>query len=393
MKKNVLRVIALPIGLLILCSFPPVSKCNDQDTYKVDLVRSLSTAKIETLQVFGIGLNDSVEDILTRIGKGEEAIEKLEDMLSKDEIYKIEIRPGVRVFTGDRVKITSILITSDAKDSLEGDTIAFLRTSTSDECLSFLKEKIGEPKYIKDMPLDLGTEFYFPSGIIFSWIQPSTQNMLPAAIEICSSKELEAKAKKDEAILYTAYLNPELENIPLSKTGFRETLWGMGKEQVKAAETARFLYEKKGAGEKKGIDELAYDYELDGLKSVILYHFAAGRLTKAYYLITAEHTNKNIYISDYKRIKAQLKSKYGEPIHDEEKWLNGLYKDNPEEYGMAISVGHLIYVTDWHSDERSIRLSLSGDNFRVALRVEYSGGMEYYLFEERVIKRIEKGIW
>ena len=149
----------------------------------------------------------------------------------------------------------------------------------------------------------------------------------------------------------------------LKKGHFRDASWGMSKDQVRKVEKLEI---------NKGNDEmLYYDGEILNLECLVVYHFVRDKLVRGSYLITQEHTNKNDYISDYNVLKDSLKKKYGEPKKDKEIWKNALWKDNPEQWGFAVSYGHLKYYTKWKTEDTDIMLFLSGENFNIAVHLGY----------------------
>ena len=84
-------------------------------------------------------------------------------------------------------------------------------------------------------------------------------------------------------------------------------------------------------------------------------------------------------------MKALLISKYGEPSDKwpEQVWSNDLYKDNPEDWGMAICVGHLVYQSRWVTPKSVIVLNLEGDNFKTELEILYFSKKKFEkLYEE-----------
>jgi hypothetical protein len=150
-----------------------------------------------------------------------------------------------------------------------------------------------------------------------------------------------------------------------NKYDFRETNWGMSKEQVKATE------DKKPDIESDGM--LAYEETTSGKNFVYIYFFSEDKLhTTSGSISTGEHTNKNIYIDDYEELKETLTKKYGKPTLDKVTWKNDLYKNDEQDWGTAISVGHLAYEASWETSTTKIDLSLKGaDNYRIYLILVY----------------------
>jgi len=152
--------------------------------------------------------------------------------------------------------------------------------------------------------------------------------------------------------------------MSLTASDFRDANWGMSRSQVKKTEKAKFFASEK--------DLVFYKGTIIGLNTFITYGFSNNKLINGGYLISGKHTNQNDYIDDYKKIQKALKEKYGNPRYDKVYWKNKLYKDNVEDYGLAISIGHLIYEAVWDLDNTEILLQLSGDNYKISLLVKYT---------------------
>jgi hypothetical protein len=129
---------------------------------------------------------------------------------------------------------------------------------------------------------------------------------------------------------------------------FRETTWGMSKEQVKATEDRKADYEEN--------DVLCYKVNIFGGNYYCFYSFLEDTLYNGGYIFTEEHTNKNLYIYDYEELKVIITKEYGKPTMDEINWKNDLYKDDKSEWGMAISIGDLEYWALWETLNTKIGL-------------------------------------
>ena len=151
---------------------------------------------------------------------------------------------------------------------------------------------------------------------------------------------------------------------PPAQEGFRKTQWGMSVAEVISSEESKPIKEEP--------DAVMFKDRISGIDAIILYIFVQNRLVRAKYIFTDEHTNKNDYIDDFKNIKGVLAQKYGRPSEDNVLWRNDLYKDDHDEWGMAISVGHLMYAAKWESPGTSIIHLLYGENYDVTHIVEYS---------------------
>jgi len=144
-----------------------------------------------------------------------------------------------------------------------------------------------------------------------------------------------------------------------TKYDFRETNWGMSKEQVKAMEKGEIVLETE-----REVDFMVPDFD-DNFKCGYL--FLEDKLYRSLYLFIGEHTNKNDYINDYERLKETLTKQYGKPRLDKVTWKNDLYKDNQQEWGTAIGIGHLSYNAFWETSTTEIILILFSVNSEITL--------------------------
>jgi hypothetical protein len=163
-----------------------------------------------------------------------------------------------------------------------------------------------------------------------------------------------------------------------SQYDFRKTNWGMTKEQVLASETTELMPQDEDRA-------LSYKGSVNDLDCGIKYVFAYDTLVRARYSIYEEHSNKNEYITDYEKLKEILNNKYGNPTKDRTTWLSSIYKDNPKDWGLAVSIGHLAYFSEWDTESTKIWLMLQGDNHEIQFTVEYTSIKYSYLD-----KKIEK---
>jgi Holliday junction resolvase-like predicted endonuclease len=140
----------------------------------------------------------------------------------------------------------------------------------------------------------------------------------------------------------------------------------MTRSQVLSAESSVPISESK--------QQIQYYDMLSGSPILVAYDFVGDTLTSAIILIQDEHVNRNLYIQDYRLLKKNLIQKYGEPISKEENhWKNNLYREEPDEWGMAIAAGHLIMLSQWRTSTTEIDLILRGDNFEITHAIRYTG--------------------
>ena len=84
------------------------------------------------------------------------------------------------------------------------------------------------------------------------------------------------------------------------KYDFRKTTWGMTKKEVRRIE-GEPRYETERV--------LGYLDTVAGMDCMVLYGFENGKLTRGGYRFLVKHSNKNLYIDDYEKIKKLLTKK------------------------------------------------------------------------------------
>ena len=145
---------------------------------------------------------------------------------------------------------------------------------------------------------------------------------------------------------------------------FRKTKWGMPIAQVKSSEPLDVAKENENL--------LGYKTNVIGKDVFVAYFFVDNQLVRARYVLAESHTNKNDFITDYNDFKEILTKKYGKPKQNETFWRNDLYKDDYSDWGTAISLGHLIYLSSWETQDTEINNMLMGENYDISCIVEYS---------------------
>lgn len=142
---------------------------------------------------------------------------------------------------------------------------------------------------------------------------------------------------------------------------FRYSNWGDTKEQVIAAEGQPNLEDNEFV--------VYNDISLLNLNTDVTYSFKGSKLVMAFYSIRETHTNHQLYIDDYKKVKAALIEKYGEPISYKENWLDDLWKDDP---GMALYTGDLSFSTTYFPGKVRIVHTLNCDNYEIKHMIIYA---------------------
>lgn len=161
------------------------------------------------------------------------------------------------------------------------------------------------------------------------------------------------------------------------KPDFRQAHWGMTAEEVKHSETVELQAAERS---ETGVDILLGTSSVAEMPCAIIYEFAENKLVSANYEIlgkipgavpTKRHTADNKYLDDYETIKGILSEKYGTPLGDETTWRNPLYRDDPSQYGFAVSLGHLSKLAVWQTPTTRVAEVISGDNYDITIVVRY----------------------
>lgn len=353
--------------------------------YEITEVDIFSLGKLPSgieVSVQGVSIGDSMEMVLKKFKKKQKHVKTR----GAGGFMLDVVEEAFRVFFTDNHVVSHMVLWVDFKGNLKGKTAEYFDLLSDGRMKSFLEGYFGKPDYVYQSTSGFEMyNMYYLNGFVFMRFLSNPQIMIGTEESVLSDVERWGAKKVGEA-------EKEIPRPKMSTVGFRETLWGMSKEQVKKVETSWFIKEEKGGGDFKGLDVLYYKTEVGSLEAVIICYFAENLLTRARYQITEEHASSNLYIDDFKNIKSQLTQKYGAPARDDAIWSNDLYKDEPSEYGMAVSVGHLMYVAEWYLPETSIQLLLRGDNYKITLSVEYTGD-NFGEFEKKVRERAKKDIW
>jgi hypothetical protein len=181
----------------------------------------------------------------------------------------------------------------------------------------------------------------------------------------CQATVQEAPVQETVSRIAESAAKPVETIAPPKPVVFRNASWGMTRDEVIKSE---------GKGPDRP-DELLLVYDdvtVSDMNCVLAYKFDKDKLIGGIYYFAEAHTNENDYITDYATLVAGLTEKYGEPTTSKVNWKNDLFKDEPQDYGLAVSIGDLEYQSIWNLDNANIICSLYGDNYKISLAVVYS---------------------
>ena len=84
-----------------------------------------------------------------------------------------------------------------------------------------------------------------------------------------------------------------------------------------------------------------------------------------------EHDQKNDFLADFTMVDAFLMGAMERPAGQRVSWQNETYKGEPQKYGVAVSLGQLLYSTQWKGVRTVVTHALSGENGAITHEVEY----------------------
>ena len=149
---------------------------------------------------------------------------------------------------------------------------------------------------------------------------------------------------------------------------FRNTSWGMDRAQVVATEGTA----PNQTGERGGEVVLRYDSaRLAGIACRVVYIFAKDKLVRTKYVFQQEHSEKNDFLSDFAMVDAFLIGTMESPTGQRVLWRNEVYKTQPQHYGVAVSLGQLLYSTQWKGTRTIVTHALTGENGVITHEIEY----------------------
>ena len=145
---------------------------------------------------------------------------------------------------------------------------------------------------------------------------------------------------------------------------FRYTRWGMTAEEVIASESMLDPIEKSE-------NLIKYKTQVLGKNVELVYLFVQNQLTGSSYKITENYLSSQHFITSYRKLKAALAKKYGPAKVDEINWQNDALRNISSKKGLALSLGHVEYLSSWETPSTTINCSLKEDNYYILSSVIY----------------------
>jgi hypothetical protein len=145
---------------------------------------------------------------------------------------------------------------------------------------------------------------------------------------------------------------------------FRYTRWGMTAEEVIASESGLDPVEKSE-------NMVKYKTQVLGKNVELVYLFFQNQLTGSSYQLDENYINSKHFITSYLGFKAALTRKYGPAKVEQTNWQNDALRNISSKKGLALSLGHVDYLSAWETPSTTISCSLKEDNYYILSSVTY----------------------
>lgn len=159
-----------------------------------------------------------------------------------------------------------------------------------------------------------------------------------------------------------------------AENNFRDTKWGMSKEEVKIVEKSELFYEDK--------DLLTYKTEISNIPVMIQYMFIDKKLYQTIYHTYKIYTSGYRYIIIYEQFVDILKKKYGPCVDN-----TVIDRDYRNDTDLAIFIGKAIYYSTWDLGDIIIDCSSFGQDYQATTAIYYSNKELLKIAEDKNSKK------
>jgi len=156
---------------------------------------------------------------------------------------------------------------------------------------------------------------------------------------------------------------------------FRNASWGMAAKDVIASEKTLDPVDSN-----KNI--IRYKTEILGKNVELAYLFSQNKLIGSFYKLDDNYLNSNHFLNTYRKFKTVLARKYGPPLKEATNWTDDTFRNVNQKRGLALSLGHTEYYTEWETPKTKIGISLKEENYYVLCLIEYWSKDYAHLAEE-----------
>lgn len=168
--------------------------------------------------------------------------------------------------------------------------------------------------------------------------------------------------------------------VRAQNSNFRGLPWGATREDVVKAEGGRTIDPSTIFPEGSplsmllrdpGLESLAYAGRLNDLDCVYAFFFAGGKMVQGRYVFSEKHSDANLHIEDFQKVKSSLTDRYGKPEQDVALWRDERYKSDRTQWGKALTEGHFGYTAVWRLPDTCIMHQLAGVNSALLHGLQY----------------------
>ena len=151
---------------------------------------------------------------------------------------------------------------------------------------------------------------------------------------------------------------------------FKKFCWGDSEDDIRAVEGDDIFESGKAAG--YDAYYIAYDTTVVEVPVFLVYVFSDDGLMQVRYLFKQQHSDKEKYISDYKKIEREITKKYGDPVKSGENWDSDRHEElYADDMGTALTYGYLTYDTSYDLPRTTIDLTMDADNYEISTFLIY----------------------
>ena len=155
---------------------------------------------------------------------------------------------------------------------------------------------------------------------------------------------------------------------------FRNTRWGMSKEDVITSETLELIEELKldpKLTRSFGTSEaITYIGKIRSRKVLIIYTFHNNQLVSTLQCFTEQYKDKATFLNEYNKHKLELTEKYGTPIENGKLHIGETEKHNHDD---LLNAGNLSLYSVWENPSTKVDLLLNNkaNTDKIILMISY----------------------
>lgn len=326
---------------------------------ETDLLTVGRRLKTTDIMIEGITVDTPMPEVLKILEKKES---HYKDLIGGG--FKLTVSPDWEIWTNDKQYVDRIMIRSSYK-GLQGKTKELLNLKDPTMFRKLLFDTYGKADKFQDSSLTgafkvTTHKYFYIEGLAIDYsLSPGSKGGATwSTISVYSQKQYAEETKDVGPPPWVAYEPTETDG-----PAFRKAKWGMTQQEVIKSEGTQPEFRKDHM--------LMFKDTLLNFPVYAVYLFDNGKFYAGKYGFTQKHTNKSDFIDDFEKVKAVLIKKYGMPKDDYKFWKNKLYKDDPAQWGLAVSLGHVEVSASWETVKAKMLLQLTGDNYQILFILQY----------------------